>query len=84
MTPTKTRDTLLQAKDLVSDDSANRLKSPVNGSMAFNAQGDEVAIRVIALLAAVLDVMDFESGQGTTVLASPAISRQNPPVEGLI
>ena len=61
-----------------------RRKSTVNGSVAFNAESDEVAIRVIALLAAVPDMVDFESGQRTTLLASPAIPLQDPMVERMI
>jgi len=56
----------------------------MNGSVAVNAESHEVVIRVLALLAAMPDVMDFEFGQRTTLLASPAISRQDLPVQGPI
>ena len=46
----------------------------MHGSIAQRAEADEILFRIFALLTAVLDVMDFEVGDGSAPLASPTIS----------
>jgi hypothetical protein len=51
----------------------------MNRSVAVGTQGDEIAIRVVALVASVLDMMDLESGVGAASLALPTVSLQDLP-----
>ena len=51
--------------------------SGVNGPVAVGAQGNEIVLGILSLLAPPLDVMHLGTGERAAGLASPAISLQN-------
>ena len=53
----------------------------MNRPVALRAQGNEIALRIIAQLASVLKVMDLQSRDGAAELASPTIPFKDVPVE---
>jgi len=58
--------------------------SRVNRLVAVGAQGNEIAIRIVAQLAPPLDVMNLESGGRATSPTAPAISLQYLSAQGVV
>ena len=53
----------------------------MHGSVALRAEANEVFVRILALAAPMLNVMDLDLRNRPTVLTSPAVSLQDLPAQ---